>query len=61
VLTGNGDYYSSGNDLSVFMTMDLSDQNALTQKLNEAKQLLTDFVNAFIYFPKVRETLHSNI
>jgi hypothetical protein len=52
-LTGNGDYYSSGNDLSIFMGVDLSDKEAAGKRLDEGRQVLIDFVNAFIYFPKV--------
>jgi len=51
VFTGNGDHYSSGNDLSVFM--DMSDEQSINSKLEHAKNLLIDFVNAFIYFPKI--------
>ena len=53
MLTGNGDYYSSGNDLSVFMQTDLSDENAKNKAFEDAKTLLLNFVNAFIRFPKV--------
>jgi enoyl-CoA hydratase/carnithine racemase len=53
VLTGSGDYYSSGNDLSVFMQTDLSDEKAKNKSLEDARVLLLNFVNGFIRFPKV--------
>eukprot|EP01121_Diplochlamys_sp_Union-15-3_P002328 TRINITY_DN1202_c0_g5_i1.p1 TRINITY_DN1202_c0_g5~~TRINITY_DN1202_c0_g5_i1.p1 ORF type:complete len:260 (-),score=44.19 TRINITY_DN1202_c0_g5_i1:78-857(-) len=49
VITGVGDYYSSGNDLSMFATM-TGDPVA---KVNQGSDLLVDFVNAFIDFPKI--------
>eukprot|EP01117_Protostelium_nocturnum_P015217 TRINITY_DN5874_c0_g1_i1.p1 TRINITY_DN5874_c0_g1~~TRINITY_DN5874_c0_g1_i1.p1 ORF type:complete len:286 (-),score=94.82 TRINITY_DN5874_c0_g1_i1:72-875(-) len=48
VLTGNGDYFSSGNDLSVFMS-GVEDVDAA---MKEAAKRLTRFVEAFIHFPK---------
>lgn len=43
ILTGEGDYYSSGNDLS---TMDI-------QNMDEAWKRIYSFVNAFIQYPKL--------
>lgn len=40
VLTGKGDYYSSGNDLAVFMSVDLSEKDQLEKMLQEAKRVL---------------------
>eukprot|EP01116_Phalansterium_solitarium_P020676 TRINITY_DN6160_c0_g1_i1.p1 TRINITY_DN6160_c0_g1~~TRINITY_DN6160_c0_g1_i1.p1 ORF type:complete len:218 (-),score=16.55 TRINITY_DN6160_c0_g1_i1:279-932(-) len=53
VITGRGDYYSSGNDLSVFTAIDLSNKEKLEQELADAKAMLTRFVNSFIFFPKI--------
>jgi peroxisomal 3,2-trans-enoyl-CoA isomerase len=49
LLTGAGDYFSSGNDLSNFLRADPSN---IAQGLGQAKDLLTRFVHAFIHFPK---------
>ncbi|XP_071042305.1 enoyl-CoA delta isomerase 2 isoform X2 [Parasteatoda tepidariorum] len=49
ILTGEGDYYSSGNDLSNFASVD-QDISAAAKK---AGQLLNEFVGAFIDFPKI--------
>jgi len=53
VLTGAGDYYSSGNDLSQFLTMDISKPEQLRKMLDEAAVVLIRFVKAFIHFPKI--------
>lgn len=53
VLTGSGDFYSSGNDLTVFLSVDLTDSAAVLKALTDAKELLFDFVNAFISLDKV--------
>jgi len=47
LLTGAGDYFSSGNDLSNFTRGEISRKN-----LDQSKDLLTRFVRAFIHFPK---------
>ncbi|XP_061447072.1 enoyl-CoA delta isomerase 2 isoform X2 [Rhineura floridana] len=49
VLTGNGDYYSSGNDLNNFVNLPAGGLEEIVE--NAAKQL-KDFVNHFIDFPK---------
>mmetsp|Transcript_47671 Transcript_47671/g.120014 ORF Transcript_47671/g.120014 Transcript_47671/m.120014 type:complete len:274 (-) Transcript_47671:146-967(-) len=50
VLTGAGDFYSSGNDLSVFSSMAPDD---LQKSLRDARDMLVDFVGSFIDFPKI--------
>jgi len=45
VVTGNGDYYSSGNDLSSFTTGEVSIESGVTT--------LNAFIEAFLFFPKV--------
>ncbi|XP_071451202.1 enoyl-CoA delta isomerase 2-like isoform X2 [Hetaerina americana] len=50
VITGRGDYYSSGNDITSgadFVSGDLK------ERINEACILIRNFVNAFIEFPKI--------
>ncbi|XP_039725357.1 enoyl-CoA delta isomerase 2 isoform X1 [Pteropus medius] len=49
VLTGNGDYYCSGNDLSNFTDV-LSGE--IEEKVKSIAILLRDFVDCFIDFPK---------
>lgn len=49
VLTGNGDYYSSGNDLNNFT--DISPEG-IEEKAKNGAILLRDFVDCFIDFPK---------
>ncbi|GFT27130.1 enoyl-CoA delta isomerase 2, mitochondrial [Nephila pilipes] len=49
VLTGKGDYYSSGNDLSNFGSV----QGDLETAAKNAAELLRGFVAAFIDFPKI--------
>ncbi|KAM5298887.1 enoyl-CoA delta isomerase 2 [Ctenodactylus gundi] len=49
VFTGNGDYYSSGNDLNNFANV-LPDQ--LEEIAKNSAVLLRDFVGCFIDFPK---------
>lgn len=53
VLTGKGDFYSSGNDLATFMKYDLSDDAVRDKVLKESKELLHSFIAAFINFPKI--------
>jgi len=48
ILTGNGKYYSSGNDLRQFMTD--GDPEELAK---QGAQVLTKFVENFINFPKI--------
>ncbi|XP_042239873.1 LOW QUALITY PROTEIN: enoyl-CoA delta isomerase 2-like [Homarus americanus] len=48
-ITGSGDYYCSGNDLSNFTNIDPSNMHQYSQ---ESGKLLNRFVNAFIDFPK---------
>jgi peroxisomal 3,2-trans-enoyl-CoA isomerase len=50
LLTGAGDFFSSGNDLSNFTSV--SDTSQIEEKLRNSKKLLTRFVHAFIHFPK---------
>ncbi|GIX95141.1 enoyl-CoA delta isomerase 2 [Caerostris darwini] len=49
LLTGIGDYYSSGNDLSNFMGI----QGDISVAAKNAGELLREFVAAFIDFPKI--------
>ncbi|XP_055451109.1 enoyl-CoA delta isomerase 3, peroxisomal-like [Psammomys obesus] len=48
VLTGSGDYYSSGNDLTNFM----NDGGEIQDVAKKCATLLREFVNSFIDFPK---------
>ncbi|XP_019377593.1 PREDICTED: enoyl-CoA delta isomerase 2, mitochondrial [Gavialis gangeticus] len=49
VITGNGDYYCSGNDLTGFINIKPSEMEKMTKY---GGSLLEDFVNHFIDFPK---------
>ncbi|NXI49505.1 ECI2 isomerase, partial [Chloroceryle aenea] len=49
VITGNGDYYSSGNDLTNFTNVQPSDMEKMAQ---DGAVLLREFVDHFIDFPK---------
>nr|XP_054764472.1 enoyl-CoA delta isomerase 2-like [Lytechinus pictus] len=49
VITGTGDYYSSGNDLGNFMKVDTTNIEEATK---QSSTRLERFVNAFIDFPK---------
>ncbi|XP_076999602.1 enoyl-CoA delta isomerase 2 isoform X2 [Tamandua tetradactyla] len=49
VVTGNGDYYSSGNDLSNFTD---SPTDGVEEKAKSSAVLLRNFVGHFIDFPK---------
>uniref|UniRef100_A0ABI8A271 Enoyl-CoA delta isomerase 2 n=1 Tax=Felis catus TaxID=9685 RepID=A0ABI8A271_FELCA len=49
VLTGNGDYYSSGNDLTNFTDIP---PEGIEEKAKSGAILLRDFVDCFIDFPK---------
>lgn len=49
VITGAGDFYSSGNDLSTFASVDPAN---IAQMAKDGRYLLLGFVNAFIDFPK---------
>lgn len=40
LFTGNGDFYSSGNDLSAFLEVDLTNKETQTKMLEEARFLL---------------------
>jgi Delta3-Delta2-enoyl-CoA isomerase len=51
VLTGTGDYFCSGNDLSNFMS-EFDGQKSMDEMTRSARNLLEDFVNAFIVFTK---------
>eukprot|EP01102_Stenamoeba_stenopodia_P015910 TRINITY_DN5495_c0_g1_i2.p1 TRINITY_DN5495_c0_g1~~TRINITY_DN5495_c0_g1_i2.p1 ORF type:complete len:238 (-),score=72.35 TRINITY_DN5495_c0_g1_i2:49-762(-) len=51
VLTGTGDYYSSGNDLSNFM-QSLNEGGDISSATDQARVMLEKFVKAFIDFPK---------
>lgn len=48
VLTGTGKYYSAGNDLSAFMTVDLSNMKEVQKMAEEAKNVLIEYVDSFI-------------
>ncbi|NXG71449.1 ECI2 isomerase, partial [Baryphthengus martii] len=49
VITGNGDYYSSGNDLNNFANIQPSD---MAKMAKDGAVLLREFVDHFIDFPK---------
>lgn len=49
VVTGNGDYYSSGNDLTNFTDVR---SGGLEEQVKHSVTLLRNFVNCFIDFPK---------
>jgi len=49
VITGAGDFYSSGNDLSTFASVDPSQISKIAK---DGSDLLLSFVNSFIDFPK---------
>ncbi|KAM4908222.1 enoyl-CoA delta isomerase 2 isoform 1-T1 [Sylvia borin] len=49
VITGNGDYYSSGNDLANFTNVQPGDMEKMAK---DGAVLLKDFVGHFIDFPK---------
>nr|KAF6443575.1 enoyl-CoA delta isomerase 2 [Molossus molossus] len=49
VVTGNGDYYCSGNDLTNFMDIP---PGGVEEKAKQSAVLLRDFVGSFIDFPK---------
>ncbi|NXL15825.1 ECI2 isomerase, partial [Setophaga kirtlandii] len=49
VITGNGDYYSSGNDLSNFTNVQPGEMEKMAK---DGAVLLKDFVGHFIDFPK---------
>ncbi|XP_057350272.1 enoyl-CoA delta isomerase 2 isoform X2 [Manis pentadactyla] len=49
VLTGNGDYYCSGNDLTNFMDVP---PGGVEEKAKNGATLLREFVGCFIDFPK---------
>jgi peroxisomal 3,2-trans-enoyl-CoA isomerase len=53
VLTGSGDYYSSGNDLSNFMTVDLGDTEAVQKVMKDSKRMLEELIEELISFPKI--------
>lgn len=49
VITGNGDYYCSGNDLTNFMKVSGGNIESLAKS---AKEVLQNYIAAFINFPK---------
>ncbi|XP_045440187.1 enoyl-CoA delta isomerase 2 isoform X2 [Pipistrellus kuhlii] len=49
VVTGNGDYYSSGNDLANFTDIP---PGGVEEKAKQSAIMLRDFVDTFIDFPK---------
>ncbi|XP_072184483.1 enoyl-CoA delta isomerase 2 isoform X2 [Excalfactoria chinensis] len=49
VVTGNGEYYTSGNDLNNFSNVQPSD---MKKAAKDAAELLKEFVGSFIDFPK---------
>jgi peroxisomal 3,2-trans-enoyl-CoA isomerase len=53
VLTGAGDYYSSGNDLSNFMSVDMSDQDAIKKLMKDSKEMLVQLIEELVIFPKI--------
>jgi peroxisomal 3,2-trans-enoyl-CoA isomerase len=53
VLTGAGDYYSSGNDLSNFMTVDLGDSEAVQKLMKDSRRMLEELVEELIICPKI--------
>lgn len=53
VLTGAGDFYSSGNDLTNFMMVDLTDKNAVESLMRQSKSMMIEYIDSFIKFPKI--------
>jgi len=53
ILTGAGDYYSSGNDLSNFTTVDMSDSDTIQKLMKDSRRMLEELVEEFIAFPKI--------
>lgn len=53
VLTGAGNFYSSGNDLSNFTTVDLSDRPLIEKLMADSKTMLEELVTELIVFPKI--------
>ena len=53
MLTGAGDYYSSGNDLTNFTTVDMSDTESVQKLMKDSKRMLEELVEEFIIFPKI--------
>lgn len=53
VLTGAGNFYSSGNDLSNFTTVDLSDQDLVKRLMDDSKTMLEALITELIVFPKI--------
>lgn len=51
LITGNGDYFSSGNDLSNFSGY--AGDKDLPKRAREGSDVLRDFVASFIDFPKI--------
>ncbi|NXL83795.1 ECI2 isomerase, partial [Alectura lathami] len=49
VITGNGEYYTSGNDLNNFANVQPSEREKMP---NKGAELLEEFVGVFIDFPK---------
>lgn len=53
ILTGAGDYYSSGNDLSNFMTVDMGDSEAVQKLMKDSKRMLEELIEELISNPKI--------
>ena len=52
VITGQGSYYSSGNDINN-LVVDVTDQKAVAELAGKARDTLQGFVASFIDFPKL--------
>jgi len=50
---GDADYFSSGNDLGNFLSVDTSDEEKFKRYLYEASQNTIRFLDAFAEFPKI--------
>lgn len=52
-MTGVGEYYSSGNDLANFMSVDLSNKEKVESLMKQSKSMMIEYIDAFIDFPKI--------
>eukprot|EP01130_Rhizamoeba_saxonica_P013900 TRINITY_DN5987_c0_g1_i2.p1 TRINITY_DN5987_c0_g1~~TRINITY_DN5987_c0_g1_i2.p1 ORF type:complete len:188 (+),score=32.42 TRINITY_DN5987_c0_g1_i2:45-608(+) len=53
ILTGKGKYFSSGNDLSNFLQVDVSNKQQMLEFAQQSGDMLYEFVDAFIRFKKI--------
>ncbi|XP_075224060.1 enoyl-CoA delta isomerase 2-like [Lycorma delicatula] len=53
VLTGEGDFYSSGNDVMEYISYSPDEYSDFSNFIIEASEVLKNFVSAFIDYPKI--------